>query len=451
VPIEEFPLDDLEFLAGHLTFSDCMGIPRSTEFDFRLQYHVTTVKDFLLSLYGEDFGPYLMLFPESTLEGLVNASHFVKLPDSTSVDKSKTYAHGLPLPNNLVKDAKRFIIDRALLKLGLTKQCGFSLPLNYFGIDAIIPVCLKKRNDAGEPIYTFIAIQVKASEQITFQHVCKLQSRLHFVNCPHANSHLSNEPEPGCSLCSSRAELDEIYENQIGLVVSLGEEYKRLGPATLSCATFSPNDSGMNLTSCLQSLFPSEAVTNLERLDPRGKQENTEFKLLKLESPSYSDPRITYNIDVNTRIRIYSCLWNETLHQPIQLAEANTSESMHTNQRPCQVAVENRKFKAFEGEQRLFCVASHGFHAFKHLYPENNQSKNISTAQQVLNPDWVLGDDSTVDLENMVAALLNESVLSEYNEYLLMQRSNFSPEEYKTLVVRLVDSAKNSIKTKRIR
>jgi hypothetical protein len=140
----------------------------------------------------------------------------------------------------------------------------------------------------------------------------------------------------------------------------------------------------------LRSLFPSGAVSHLECLDPRGTQENTEFKLLKLESPSHSDPRITYNIDVNKRIRIYSCLWNETLHHPIQVQVPEVTSHDPAAPESLQPAVEKRKFKPFEGEQRLFCVASHGFFAFRHLYPENNRSKNISTAQQVLNTDWVL-------------------------------------------------------------
>ena len=138
---------------------------------------MTTVSQFLIKLYGPSFQPYLMLYPQSTLDGLVNASHFVKLPSTSRLEKKKRYALHLPLPNELVTDTQRNIIDKALLRLGLIKQCGFSMPPNYFGIDAIIPVCLDQRNAKGEPCYTFIAIQVKASEHANLQHVTKMQTR----------------------------------------------------------------------------------------------------------------------------------------------------------------------------------------------------------------------------------------------------------------------------------
>lgn len=121
--------NEVKFIYNNFTDADYEKICGPTpEFCWAsAEYHVTTVKDFLLKLYGPAFEPYLMLFPDSTLEGLVNASNFVNLPNSTCLDSSSGSFQNLPLPNDLFKDESRFVIDRALLKYGLTKQCAFSI------------------------------------------------------------------------------------------------------------------------------------------------------------------------------------------------------------------------------------------------------------------------------------------------------------------------------------
>ena len=461
--IEEFPLDDLIFMERNFTIEDYSSIKPPTEFrQFKTYYHVTTVREFLVNLYGSEFEPYLLLFPESTLEGLVNASHFVKLPNGTSVDKSKKHACGLPLPNNLVDDTRRIFIDRALLKLGLTKQCAFALPLNYFGIDGIIPVCLNKVDSKGKPIYTFIAIQVKAGERINFEHVLKMQSRLHFVNCPYADTHASNEPESNCPYCSTNDELDEIFGNQIGLIISFDNEYHRASSSSLQCTKFSYSQPAADYSKCLKELYPALSSNSpvAEKLNDKAIfKEN-----FRTKSKSFCDTRMTHKFDINKRLRVFSCLWNESLNttgakqRTIDPNKHNTfarhgirneNEWMKQGKRTCvraQSPYNSRQFKPINANQRLICLASHGFNAFQHLYGDPESS--IEDASQILNPDWVIGNNSTVDLENMVAALLSESILPEYNECLLRDRAGLSSTDYDSLTEKINLTAAKSLKMK---
>jgi hypothetical protein len=411
--VESLSADEIEFIHTHFLDTDYAKISGSAP-DFSCiasDYHVTTVKDFLLSLYGQDFGPYLMLFPESTLEGLVNASHFVKLPNGTALDKDKELALNLPLPNNFVKDKNRFVIDRALLKLGLIKQCGFSLPLNYFGIDAIIPVCLKARNERGDPIYTFIAIQVKAGERVTFEEVLKMQSRLHFVNCPAADDHPSQESKEACACFKATWDLNEIYCNQIALIISLADKYERISAnGELFCKD--PVSNNPDPRHLLSRIYGSNQVDSLASLSETTQKQWLQCKITtkqKFKSDSCFPPLFAHHFDLNYNVRLFSSLWNETM--PADSAAGLRVKRVMLNLR----------------QHRLFCISSLGLESFQHLYADRRRA--IETAYQILNPETLIGDTSTIDLENMIAAQLSESILPQYNEFLARNRAQRAPFE----------------------
>ena len=485
--LEEFKLDELDFILEHFTETELNALPRTISPAFKNDYHVATVAHFLVSLYGQQFEPYLMLFPQSTLEGFVNASHFVKLPNGSCLDSSDAkldLACGLSAPTNFVKGSGRFVIDRALLQLGLTRQCAFSLPPNNFGIDGIIPVCLKKNDSKGRALYTFIAIQVKSDEKVDFEHVLKMQSRLHFVNCPRADLHqASSHPFVECTFCSKDEEIKEIYQNQIGLIVSFGDEYKRVsGKGSLIHYTFPGPNSPVDVLGTLKKLYPVDD----HLLSPQARQmiSNSEVGCKeRLVVKSTCPPRIIHQVDVNRKIRLLSCIWNEgssaistststsasgatTTEPTIQAvevyesedeedAEISAREGEDQNPRPKKAKIVKPLpsiFKPFTDDQRLFCISSRGFDVFKHLFAnEGTREKEVEIAKMILNPDWVIGDDSTIDLENMVAGLLNESLLPEYNEYLMRARrgrkrnGKASSDNYLRLMRILAEASKGKI------
>ncbi len=247
----------------------------------------------------------------------------------------------------------------------------------YFGIDGIIPACLKEKRENGEPMYTFIAIQVKARERVNFDAVVDMQARLHFVNCPLAEA---QHPSHSCT-CGAIDDLNEIYENQIGIVVSFGPEYQNL-------------DQGGQLT--LISNRPAARKDVFDNLFRGNQSENGlvsgfqfNFSISPFACSSSISTRITYVNDITSRLRIFSCLWDEEL---AELLERNNTQ---TTKRPRIIC------KPHKGAQRLFCVSSLGLEAFEHMYA--NQAHQISIAEQLLNPERIYGDESTIDTENMVA------------------------------------------------
>lgn len=198
-------------------------------------YHVTDVKNFLYTLFeGSIMKSDLEKLPQLTLDGIINASHFVKLTRDVGIDVQKVSPSEMPLANQLVPDKSRNVIDRALLRLGLRRQCGFLLPDRYFGIDAVIPVCLaapiddkKKKKKKGPPVYTFIGVQIKTSQSVSSTELDAMQAKLHFVTCPQKN----NPSHDGrtCVYCEDEAALETVFANQIAITLNMTGEAKKNG------------------------------------------------------------------------------------------------------------------------------------------------------------------------------------------------------------------------------
>lgn len=209
-------------------------------------YHVTTVKDFLNTLLkqtittadttekspqsskitrNKKIETEIAKMPKVTLDGIINASHFVKLSRNSDIDSEAVNPSKLPLANHLVTDKSRNVIDRSLLRLGFRRQCGFLLPDSYCGIDAIIPVCLDKKDKRNRPIYTFIGVQIKTVESVSAKDLNNMYARLHFVTCPLLNQE-GHQPET-CTHCEDPQALEEIFENQISIAISVDGEAKK--------------------------------------------------------------------------------------------------------------------------------------------------------------------------------------------------------------------------------
>ena len=205
-------------------------------------YHVTTVGDFLATLFkgkaenewqfeGLEVKGKLELelennlnkLPEIARSGIINASHFVKLSRTSGIDSEKVNPSQLPLANDYVSDKYRNVIDRSLLRLGLRRQCGFLLPDRYFGIDAIIPVCLnKKTTKHNRPIYSFIGVQVKTVASVKSEELDNMFARFHFVTCPKKGEDDHNSET--CTYCEEPEALETVFGNQIAISISVAGE-----------------------------------------------------------------------------------------------------------------------------------------------------------------------------------------------------------------------------------
>jgi hypothetical protein len=116
------------------------------------EYRVIEVGHFIMSLLGRSmFESVASFIPPSMLHGLVNATHFVNILRAREGDFDNL---GYSLPKNL-KDSNTRIIDKSLLRCGMLRQAGFVMPPNYFGIDFIIPSCLKVATNLFIPLSRF--------------------------------------------------------------------------------------------------------------------------------------------------------------------------------------------------------------------------------------------------------------------------------------------------------
>ena len=222
--------------------------PLKTDFN---AYKVVKVESFLKTLMGDDnFERVRHTFPSTTLNGLINASHFVsisRIGESLEVE-GQSFANA----NDFVSDKHRNVITMDRLRLALARQCGLIMPPNYYGIDAIIPVCLAteevidpygnvaikkvnredkandipydlydKKKHSGKnryrPIYSFLAIQYK-SGRFELDAIPKMQARLHIVPCANFSEKDAKGHHLKCPNCVSDLVLKEIFENQISLL-----------------------------------------------------------------------------------------------------------------------------------------------------------------------------------------------------------------------------------------
>ena len=182
-------------------------------------YHVVTVESFLKNLLSEArFNCIKQELPVETLEGLVNASHAIKLTrtgkDGFTFNNKFYPAMKIPVADERIADQYCNIIDDALIRLGLVHQCCFFMPERYYGYDIIIPVMLKSG------AFTYIGIQFKAADVSISAPTEKMQSRFHHVRCPLAlNGGHSASTCPNCS--TQEQTFASRFANQISLLISL--------------------------------------------------------------------------------------------------------------------------------------------------------------------------------------------------------------------------------------
>jgi hypothetical protein len=141
------------------------------------------------------------------LDAYMNATHFVTLERV----KSEYFNN---LTNEKMKDSGCNVIDKSLLKVALLFQFAIVMPPNYPGIDFIIPILLQ--GDSGnEDVYSFIAIQSKASTSLTvLDCAVKMTSTLHLVKCPvHENC-----IDPNCQAKFTDTEVDQIRSNSLVII-----------------------------------------------------------------------------------------------------------------------------------------------------------------------------------------------------------------------------------------
>lgn len=209
------------------------------------KYRVIRVSDFLISLFGmRKFLEMKRYLSKRTLSAYVNATHFVNLEgrvtDATFAPRSRfsptESRHANESEAQNTNKSRAFlptVIDRALLKIGLMRQCAFVMPESYYGIDFIIPLMYPQSECNGNrPQYSFIAIQSKASKSSTYlTDLLKMRARSHLVKCPNFHEICTED----CVQITNE-DMDFICGNQLVIYLSMEWGSRQVMDAVLKTA-----------------------------------------------------------------------------------------------------------------------------------------------------------------------------------------------------------------------
>ena len=193
---------------------------------------------------------------DNIMQAYVNCTHFLQLErlkrgDFNGLDKV-----------HKVFTAKGTVINIALLKLGLMRQCGFVMPPNYFGIDFIIPILIGGSNSESKPIYSFIAFQSKTSQENIHDCAFKMTSMFHLVRCPVTDHTFETDCiAKNCKSYSRIEEIKEICENQLTFLFTA--QAKAESATLLS----SGKNVKVSLKSRIRTARPEVPVENVDKIE----------------------------------------------------------------------------------------------------------------------------------------------------------------------------------------
>ncbi len=198
-------------------------------------YRVLRLEKILLQLLDENKNENFVeiikrTISEETLNALIGTSHFVQLETARTEDfgKLKNFVE--------VKPSGRNFIDKSVLKIGVLRQCGYTMPPNYFGIDFILPMTIKRNgeNPNVDDIFSFIAVQSKSTKQDLVECTFKMSGLFHLNRCPNTN-HL-NESHCTASNCKAYIKMSDmitILEDQVVILLTASSPKARSSTATV--------------------------------------------------------------------------------------------------------------------------------------------------------------------------------------------------------------------------
>ena len=205
----------------------------------------TTVRSKLKSFLNVDLSEH---FCGRVANAITNCTHFQQLETLNQGD----FGVLENVPKQYV--ARHNVIDVALLKCGLMRNCGFIMPPNYFGIDFIIPIMLRDQDGDSNVVYSFIAFQSKSVDSNIYDCAQKMSATHHLVRCPIKGHYTLEDCEK--DFCQSHFELKEIREiceNQLTILLMANSGKKLDNEITHLRKKISDRNS-QDYPSCLKTL-----------------------------------------------------------------------------------------------------------------------------------------------------------------------------------------------------
>lgn len=128
----------------HANISDSSSIEDIAE----KSYKVVTVKNFLISLYGQANFDSIMsasMISEDLLNGLLNFTHFIRLGKDFPFDEMFDADELSGEPVGLIPATKEGSksICRETIQYGLKRSAAFFAPELNYGVDLFLPVCFR--------------------------------------------------------------------------------------------------------------------------------------------------------------------------------------------------------------------------------------------------------------------------------------------------------------------
>jgi hypothetical protein len=197
-------------------------------------YRIITFESQLLSMLGERFSVDLgRIIKPATLNAFIGTTHFLQLEKARESDFT-----GISNFNASVDMARdRNVIDKALLKMGVLRQCGFTMPPNHFGIDFILPMVIKRPVDdeKKDDLFSFVAVQSKSSKQSLVECAFKMSAVFHINRCPNKD-HLKEFDciENKCKAYMSLVDIKTILNDQVVILLSASGSSNRTTNITVS-------------------------------------------------------------------------------------------------------------------------------------------------------------------------------------------------------------------------
>ncbi len=386
-------------------------------------YHVTTVKEFLLKLFDSDIRDQIDKFPLDLLDGIINASHFVKLERFTSIDMKRKFMHPTPQANEYCEASGRNVIDRHLLCYALRRQAALVMPHDYFAFDLCIPFCMKKRDSHGRPIYSYIAVQVKAVKDTPFAKIENMNMHLHYVRCP-----LQGEKDHdivNCVQCADFENLNDIYSNQLAIAFAIDGKTKT-NQVKPNIRNYTGQDLGVD--ELLATIYPDGKVFTPSN-GPSETVINSQLKIgNRIPPPKYNFPktssshsvRVTGNLDVE----VLAWNFNENVVSKIEvdvdqlICEDEKESAIIEDEMVVSEAKRVRLAAPISPAPilgpsfyRLFAIKYSGLDVISRLFRCGNSA--LESAQKILQRGpGIIGDVASVDFENYMRSVLVEGKVS---------------------------------------
>lgn len=156
---------------------------------FSNHHRIVTVESFIQRLFEEKLADLIIKYlPNLLLDALISKSHFNQMLRQFPFSDLNVEVCDFPCAQpEYERNNPCNVIANELLMTGIMRECSYLLPQSYFGLDHIIPVCLKPdepRNTSRCPEYSYIGTQVKKRDVGNIQTVmAKCAISNHLVRC----------------------------------------------------------------------------------------------------------------------------------------------------------------------------------------------------------------------------------------------------------------------------